>query len=748
MFINIRAIALYGAVLISCASSIGIASANTWLDLDESEDYTARHEASFVQAGDRFYLFGGRENPQTVDTYDYQQDSWTRSASTPIPFNHFQATEYQGLIWVIGAFKDNGFPREQPAEYIYTYDPANDVWIQGREIPAERRRGSTGLVNYQGKFYVVGGNTIGHDGGYVPWFDVFDPETGTWTALADAPNSRDHFHATVANDKLYVAGGRLSGGPGGTFAPLIASVDVYDFATQTWTTLPASGDLPTPRAGTSTVTFQGNVVVIGGEGNGQAYDTVEQLNPLTNLWTEIASLNHARHGTQALVSGEGIFTLVGSPRQGGGRQHNLEAFNSGLPVGDASTAASLQFTETEIVLNSSEPQVLTVEHVAGSQGALITSIELNGNNASSFVLTEQAVLPNLVLPQASKNIVIAANNAINGDFASLTISYDNGASTDVDLRFDPLIEQPTLSNLSLGKAATQSTTGFGGSPARAVDGNTSGVWRNGSVTHTVIGANEGWWQVDLGVRSEVQNIVIHNRTDCCSTRLADFYVFVSETPFENRSLSSLINDENITQHFHPGTLSGSSISISMNGIGRYVRVQQTSNQALSLAEVQVMGTELELPPASNLALAKPVSQSTTGFNGSASRAVDGNTSGRWRDGSVTHTRGGVNEGWWQVDLQQQALIQEIILYNRTDSCCTQRLSDFYVFVSQTPFEGLSLAQLLEDSNIERHFHAGSLSGTSISIPASSNGRYVRVQQTSDQALSLAEVEVIGSFVAE
>jgi len=190
------------------------AAANTWLDIDEDEGYTARHETSFVQAGDRFYLFGGRENPETVDTYDFEQDSWTTSASAPLPFNHFQATEYQGLIWVIGAFKDNGFPREEPADYIYTFDPANNLWIQGREIPIE----------------------VGHNGGFVSWFDEFDPKTGIWTELVDAPNARDHFHATVANDKLYVAGGRLSGGPGGVFAPLIAAVDVYDFATSTWST--------------------------------------------------------------------------------------------------------------------------------------------------------------------------------------------------------------------------------------------------------------------------------------------------------------------------------------------------------------------------------------------------------------------------------------------------------------------------------------------------------------------------------
>ena len=110
-----------------------------------------------MQAGDQFYLFGGRESPQVLDTYDYASDSWSASASAPISFNHFQANEYQGLIWVIGAFKTNNFPNELPSDSVYVFDPAADVWMQGPTIPVARRRGSTGLVVYDSKLYVVGG---------------------------------------------------------------------------------------------------------------------------------------------------------------------------------------------------------------------------------------------------------------------------------------------------------------------------------------------------------------------------------------------------------------------------------------------------------------------------------------------------------------------------------------------------------------------------------------------------------------
>src|SRR5436309_2544435 len=84
-------------------------------------------------------------------------------------------------------------------------------------------------------------------------------------------------------------------------------------------------------------------------------------------------------------------------------------------------------------------------------------------------------------------------------------------------------------NVALGKTATQSNTGY--APASlAVDGNTSGLWADGSVTHTYGCAND-WWQVDLGSSYLVSSVAIWNRMDCCSDRLSDYWVFVSDTPF-------------------------------------------------------------------------------------------------------------------------------------------------------------------------------------------------------------------------
>lgn len=192
----------------------------TWMDNDDVENYIARHECGFVQAGDKFYLIGGSETT-TTNVYDYASKSWSALANpAPELLSHFQGVEYQGLIWVIGALQGSNFPSDIPEDHIWAFDPAAQEWIQGPEIPSARKRGSAGLVVYNDKFYIVAGNTNGHDGGYVSWFDEYDPATGTWTSLQDAPHARDHFHAAVIGNKLYAVAGRLSGGPDGGLNPM------------------------------------------------------------------------------------------------------------------------------------------------------------------------------------------------------------------------------------------------------------------------------------------------------------------------------------------------------------------------------------------------------------------------------------------------------------------------------------------------------------------------------------------------
>ena len=85
-----------------------------------------------------------------------------------------------------------------------------------------------------------------------------------------------------------------------------------------------------------------------------------------------------------------------------------------------------------------------------------------------------------------------------------------------------------------------------------------------------------------------------------------------------------------------------------------------------------------------------------------------------------------------------------MLFNRSDACCTSRLANFYVLLSEEPFGSRSLNELLSDSSIQSRFESN-LSASSVEIDFNNaQGRYVRVQLTNTNPLSLAEVEVMGS----
>ena len=81
-------------------------------------------------------------------------------------------------------------------------------------------------------------------------------------------------------------------------------------------------------------------------------------------------------------------------------------------------------------------------------------------------------------------------------------------------------------NLALLGTASQSSTGSGGEASRANDGSTSGLWADGSISHTAPGDLAPFWEVDLGDSYELQRVVLWNRTDCCPSRLQNFRVTI------------------------------------------------------------------------------------------------------------------------------------------------------------------------------------------------------------------------------
>jgi hypothetical protein len=148
----------------------------------------------------------------------------------------------------------------------------------------------------------------------------------------------------------------------------------------------------------------------------------------------------------------------------------------------------------------------------------------------------------------------------------------------------------------------------------------------------------------------------------------------------------------------------------------------------------------------NVALGGVATQSSTYpwyINLGAGNAIDGTTDGNIYSRSVTHTNLTPSPSWWMVDLQNMYEIDQIVLWNRTDSC-PDRLTNFNVSIlDDQSFTVWSGDFFTNGTDWPRPTMAINLDDTP--------GRYVKVtlnepfNRPNGEYLSLAEVQV---FVPE
>lgn len=304
--------------------------AQQWQQVKHENSCTNRHENALAEVKGKLILLGGR-GVKPVESFDPKTNRWTRLIETPIEMHHFQAVTYKDEVWVLGAFT-GAYPHETPIPNIYIFNPDKNQWRVGPEIPLERRRGAAGVFVHKDKIYMVCGIQDGHWDGHVGWLDEYDPRKDTWRKLPDAPHVRDHVQAAVIDNKIYVAGGRRSTAKIQQVLNLTeGAVDVYDFRSNEWTTLPESSNLPTLRAGNASVVLDNKLLVIGGESGSQvpAHNQVEAFNTKTMKWETLPALNEGRHGTGAVNVNGKIYIVAGSGNRGGGPELNsIEVLDS------------------------------------------------------------------------------------------------------------------------------------------------------------------------------------------------------------------------------------------------------------------------------------------------------------------------------------------------------------------------------------------------------------------------------------
>jgi hypothetical protein len=166
------------------------------------------------------------------------------------------------------------------------YDPASGTWTATGSLNTARAQHTATLLQ-NGMVLVAGESHATPFPTALASAELYDPESGAWTATGSLNSARDNHTATLLqNGMVLIAGGY----PDIT----LVSAELYDPASGTWT---ATGSLNTARyLHTATLLQNGRVLVTGGETNIiGALASAELYDPASGTWTTTGSLNTARY---------------------------------------------------------------------------------------------------------------------------------------------------------------------------------------------------------------------------------------------------------------------------------------------------------------------------------------------------------------------------------------------------------------------------------------------------------------------
>lgn len=86
-----------------------------------------------------------------------------------------------------------------------------------------------------------------------------------------------------------------------------------------------------------------------------------------------------------------------------------------------------------------------------------------------------------------------------------------------------------------------------------------------------------WVEIDLGASQQIDEIVIWNRTDCCTNRLGSVYIMVADTPFPNIGFGDARANANFISQLVSDTTDETHFSMLVGVTGRYVRIQKSGD---------------------------------------------------------------------------------------------------------------------------------------------------------------------------
>lgn len=308
-----------------------------------------------------------------------------------------------------------------------------------------------------------------------------------------------------------------------------------------------------------------------------------------------------------------------------------------------------------------------------------------------------------------------------------------------------------LTNLARAGIATQSTTHSAqGVASKAIDGNTSGLWGDATMSHTADNDPAPWWQVDLQGVQPIGHLHFWFREECCFAR-NDYLRIVIYDSADVATRVALWETNNLA--WWPGqTPRDIGFDIDPPIAGRVVYVEhlpeQTSDLYICLSEVEVFNQPLAAKV--NFAL-QGIASSSSCYNYDCTlfgpqQAIDGNHFGisavdPWGYSAPVDDLAADPLPYWQVELVASHTVGSVVLWPRRDRTYQR-------------YENIRLSVLDPSAaTIYQQVFTVQPSGPAFVVnfaPPLANANAVKIEtteQTPDKFLNLPEVEVFGPLTS-
>jgi Galactose oxidase, central domain len=371
------------------------------------------------------------------------------------------------------------------------YDPNTGNWSDAGSLGTARLfHTATRLAS--GQVLVVGGKLDGTTTTVLASAELYDPSTGIWSTTGSLGTAREGHTATLlASGQVLVAGGGTTT-DGGCNVQAVASAELYDPSTASWS---STGPLSAVRTDhTATLLPSGKVLVVGGLGFGYLA-TAELYDPVTGTWSETGSLvaNRAYHAASLTPSGKVL--VEGGIGTGSLFLSSAERYEPALGTWlPSNEMANTRATHVAAVLPS-----IGVLVAGGASSVDGGTVGLETASAELYEGETMSISPPVVTlsPRGTQNFTVSGGSGAGYSWAmassasggTLTAggSYTAGSTSNV-------IDYVGVTD-SLGNTATATVLVRGSAPADA--GNDGGV-DSGSLGNADAGSDAGSGGRDAG----------------------------------------------------------------------------------------------------------------------------------------------------------------------------------------------------------------------------------------------------------